>query len=166
MARHLYTLSIAMSVTSLALLVARPATAETVTLGIGTQDTTTNTVTAGVVIRQLRLLEKYLPKDGKYANIKFELEWQNFTSGPPVTNAMMANKLQIGMMGDYPLIVNGFTFDSNPESKSRLIGIAAYSLRAPATAWSSTRIPLTTISPISRASSSACRSVRPPTAWF
>lgn len=41
---------------------------------------------------------------------------------------MMANKLQIGMMGDYPLIVNGFTFDSNPESKSRLIGIAAYSL--------------------------------------
>ena len=114
--------------TSLALLLAQPAAAETVTLGIGTQDTTTNTVTAGVVIRQLHLLEKYLPKDGKYANIKFELEWQNFTSGPPVTNAMMANKLQIGMMGDYPLIVNGFTFDSNPESKSRLIGIAAYSL--------------------------------------
>ena len=128
MVRHLPTLSIAMSVTSLALLLAQPAAAETVTLGIGTQDTTTNTVTAGVVIRQLHLLEKYLPKDGKYANIKFELEWQNFTSGPPVTNAMMANKLQIGMMGDYPLIVNGFTFDSNPESKSRLIGIAAYSL--------------------------------------
>ncbi len=128
MVRHLPTLSIAMSVTSLALLLAQPASAETVALGIGTQDTTTNTVTAGVVIRQLHLLEKYLPKDGKYANIKFELEWQNFTSGPPVTNAMMANKLQIGMMGDYPLIVNGFTFDSNPESKSRLIGVAAYSL--------------------------------------
>jgi NitT/TauT family transport system substrate-binding protein len=32
------------------------------------------------------------------------------------------------MMGDYPLIVNGFTFESNPESKSRLIGVAAYSL--------------------------------------
>ena len=128
MVRHLPTLSIAMSVTSLALLLAQPALAETVTLGIGTQDTTTNTVTAGVVIRQLHLLEKYLPKDGKYANIKFELEWQNFTSGPPVTNAMMANKLQIGMMGDYPLIVNGFTFESNPESKSRLIGVAAYSL--------------------------------------
>ena len=31
---------------------------------------------------------------------------------------MMANKLQIGMMGDYPLVVNGFTFQSNPESKS------------------------------------------------
>jgi NitT/TauT family transport system substrate-binding protein len=119
---------LAASIASLAAFVAPPASAETVTLGIGTQDTTTNTVTAGVVIRQLHLLEKYLPKDGKYNNIKFELDWQNFTSGPPVTNAMMANKLQIGMMGDYPLIVNGFTFESNPESKSRLIGIAAYSL--------------------------------------
>src|SRR6201991_4730703 len=126
MARHLATLSIAISVT--ALMLAQPAAAETVTIGIGTQDTTTNTVTAGVVIRQLHLLEKYLPTDGKYANIKFELDWQNFTSGPPVTNAMMANKLQFGMMGDYPLIVNGFTFENNPESKSRLIAVAAYSL--------------------------------------
>src|SRR5882724_10112364 len=96
-------------------------------VGIGTQDTTTNTVTAGTIIRQLKLLEKYLPKDGKYANIKFEFEWNNFTSGPPVTNGMMANKLQFGMMGDYPLVVNGFTFQTNPESKSRLIAVAAYS---------------------------------------
>src|SRR5246500_4258948 len=97
-----------------------------VTVGIGTQDTTTNTVTAGTIIRQLNLFEKYLPKDGKYANLKFEFEWNNFTSGPPVTNGMMANKLQFGMMGDYPLVVNGFTFHNNPESKSRLIAVAAY----------------------------------------
>jgi NitT/TauT family transport system substrate-binding protein len=97
-----------------------------VKIGIGTQDTTTNTVTSGVVIRQLKLLEKHLPKDGKYANIKFELEWQNFTSGPPVTNVMMANKAQFGTMGDYPSIVNGFTFSTNPESQSRLIAVAAY----------------------------------------
>jgi NitT/TauT family transport system substrate-binding protein len=97
-----------------------------VTVGIGTQDTTTNTVTAGTIVRQLKLLEKYLPKDGKYANLKFEFEWNNFTSGPPVTNGMMANKLQFGMMGDYPLVVNGFTFQNNPESKSRLIAVAAY----------------------------------------
>jgi NitT/TauT family transport system substrate-binding protein len=97
-----------------------------VKIGIGTQDTTTNTVTTGVIIRQLKLLEKHLPKDGKYADIKFEFDWNNFTSGPPVTNGMMANKLQFGAMGDYPLIVNGFTFQSNPESQSRLIAVAAY----------------------------------------
>ena len=106
------------------------ASAQTVVpLGIGTQDTTTNTVTTGVVIRQLKLLDKYLPKDGKYANIKFEPDWQNFTSGPPVTNGMMADKLQFGAMGDYPLVVNGFTFSNNPDSKSRLIAVAAYSLQ-------------------------------------
>ena len=110
-----------------ALIVAPAANAQTtVTISIGTQDTTTNTVATGTVIRHLQLLEKYLPKDGKYANTKFELEWQNFTSGPPVTNAMMANKLHFGVMGDYPLIVNGFTFQSNPESKSKLIAVAAY----------------------------------------
>src|SRR5258708_21826071 len=97
-----------------------------VTIGIGTQDTTTHTLTAGGIIKQLKLLEKYLPKDGKYAGIKFEFEWNNFTSGPPVTNGMMASKLQFGMMGDYPLVVNGFTFQSNPESKSRLVAVAAY----------------------------------------
>jgi NitT/TauT family transport system substrate-binding protein len=98
----------------------------TIKIGIGTQDTTTNTVTTGVVIRQLKLFEKYLPTDGKYAGTKFELEWNNFTSGPPVTNGMMANKLHFGAMGDYPLIVNGYTFQGNPESKSRLIAVAAY----------------------------------------
>lgn len=106
-----------------------PALAQTnVTIGIGTQDTTTNTVTTGVVIRELKLLEKYLPKDGKYANITFKLDWQNFTSGPPVTNGMMADKLQFGGMGDFPLVVNGYTFQSNPQSKSQLISVAAYNI--------------------------------------
>ena len=119
----------AIAVAAAALISTNPASAQTtVTVGIGTQDTTINTATTGTIIRQLHLLERYLPKDGKYANIKFEFEWQNFTSGPPVTNGMMANKLQFGMMGDYPLVVNGFTFENNPESKSRLIAVSAYSL--------------------------------------
>jgi NitT/TauT family transport system substrate-binding protein len=112
-----------------AILCASPGHAQTaVTIGIGTQDTTTNTVTTGVVIRELKLLEKHLPKTGKYANVKFQLDWNNFTSGPPVTNGMMANKLQFGAMGDYPLVVNGYTFQSNPESKSQLIAVAAYNI--------------------------------------
>jgi len=100
----------------------------TVTVGMGIQNTTTNTVTVGAVIRQLNLLEQYLPKNGKYANINFQFDWENFTSGPPVTNAMMAGKLQFGTMGDYPLIVNGFTFQNNPDSKSRLVAVDAYNI--------------------------------------
>lgn len=106
--------------------IAAPAFAETVTVGIGTQNTTTNTVTGGVIIKELGLMDKYLPKTGKYKDITFKFDWQNFTSGPPVTNGMIANKLQIGMMGDYPLLVNGATFQHSPETKSELIAIIAY----------------------------------------
>lgn len=105
---------------------ALPAQAEVVTVGIGTQNTTTNTVTGGIVLKELGLLEKHLPKTGRYKDIEFKIEWQNFTSGPPVTNGMVANTLQIGMMGDYPLLVNGATFQAMPDARSRLIALIAY----------------------------------------
>lgn len=102
------------------------AKAETIRIGIGIQNTTSNTVTGGIVLKELQLLEKYLPKAGKYKDAKFELDWRNFTSGPPITNGMVANKLQIGMMGDYPLLVNGATFQAGTETRSELIAIIAY----------------------------------------
>ena len=117
--RSLALRSLAMGLVATSALAGLPAAAQTITIGIGTQDTTTNTVTTGVVIKELKLLDKYLPKDGKYAGATYNVEWQNFTSGPPVTNGMMADKLQFGGMGDYPLVVNGYTFQSNPQSKSR-----------------------------------------------
>jgi NitT/TauT family transport system substrate-binding protein len=55
---------------ALAQAVALPAFArQEVVIGIGTQNTTTNTVTGGVVIKEMKLLEKYLPKSGKYKDI-------------------------------------------------------------------------------------------------
>jgi NitT/TauT family transport system substrate-binding protein len=99
---------------------------EVITLGIGTQNTTTNTVTGGVVLKELKLLEKHLPKTGKYANIEWQLDWQNFTSGPPITNGMVAGKLQIGMMGDYPLLVNGATGQQNKGNETQLVAVIAY----------------------------------------
>ena len=107
------------------------AQAETVTVGIGTQNTTTNTVTGGIVIEKLGLMDKYLAdlkKTPKYKDIDFKFDWQNFTSGPPVTNGMVANKLQIGMMGDYPLLVNGATFQAGTETKTELIALIAYNV--------------------------------------
>ena len=97
----------------------------TIEIGIGTQNTTTNTVTGGVVLKELGLLEKHLPKTGKYQNVKYVLNWQNFTSGPPITNGMMADKIQIGMMGDYPLMVNGATGQAT-NNPTQLVAIIAY----------------------------------------
>ena len=99
--------------------------AETIEIGIGTQNTTTNTVTGGVVIKELKLLEKYLPKTGKYQGVDYKIDWQNFTSGPPVTNGMMANRIQIGMMGDYPLMVNGAT-GQETKNETQLVAVIAY----------------------------------------
>jgi NitT/TauT family transport system substrate-binding protein len=101
------------------------ANAQTIDIGIGTQHTTTNTVTGGIVIKELGLLEKHLPKSGKYQGVKYNLDWQNFTSGPPITNGMMANRIHIGMMGDYPLLVNGAT-GQQTKNETQLVAIIAY----------------------------------------
>jgi len=105
-----------------------PATAlaqKEIVIGIGTQNTTTNTVTGGIVIKELGLMEKYLPKTGQYKDVKFKIDWQNFTSGPPITNGMMADKIHIGMMGDYPLLVNGAT-GQQTRNETLLVAIIAY----------------------------------------
>jgi NitT/TauT family transport system substrate-binding protein len=80
---------------------------ETVRIAIGTQDTTINCATAGLIVRQGKLLEQHLPKSGRYQNVKYEIVWKNFTSGPPLTSEMVAGKLDIGMMGDFPAVLNG-----------------------------------------------------------
>jgi len=112
----------------LSLAAAAPAWAarQEVVIGIGTQNTTTNTVTGGVVLKELKLIEKYLPHTGKYKDISFKLDWQNFTSGPPITNGMMARKLHIGMMGDYPLLVNGATGQAQVGNETQLVAVIAY----------------------------------------
>jgi NitT/TauT family transport system substrate-binding protein len=113
---------------AIGLLIALPALSrEEVVIAIGTQNTTTNTVTGGVVLKEMKLIEKYLPKTGKYKDIDFKLDWQNFTSGPPVTNGMMAKKLDIGMMGDYPLTVNGATGQAQAGNETQLVAIIGYS---------------------------------------
>ncbi|HEX4368383.1 MAG TPA: ABC transporter substrate-binding protein, partial [Rhodopila sp.] len=99
--------------------------AETLDIGIGVQDTTTNTVTGGAVLREMGLLKQMLPKTGKYKNITYSLSWQNFTSGPPITNGMMANNIQIGMMGDYPLLIDGATGQATG-NQTELVAILAY----------------------------------------
>jgi len=86
------------------------AQAETIRVAIGTQDTTINCATGGLLIRELKLLEKYLPKDGKYKDVTWDIQWKNFTSGAPLTGEMVADKLDIGSMADFPGANNGAAF--------------------------------------------------------
>jgi NitT/TauT family transport system substrate-binding protein len=109
----------------LVLLWAAPATAgETIRIAIGTQDTTINTIHAGLVIRELKLLDKHLPRTGKYKDVSYDIVWKNFTSGPPLNGEMLAGKLDIGSLGDFPSILNGVSF---AKAGSRSVYIATLS---------------------------------------
>eukprot|EP01034_Spumella_vulgaris_P043444 gene43444-53954_t len=94
----------------LALAVTGAANAETIRIAIGTQDTTINCATGGLLIRELKLLEKFLPRDGKYKDAQYDIQWKNFTSGAPLTNEMVAGKLDLGSMADFPGSFNGAAF--------------------------------------------------------
>lgn len=95
---------------ALALTFAASAHGETIRVAIGTQDTTINCATGGLLIRELKLLEKHLPRDGKYKGVTYDVQWKNFTSGAPLTNEMVADKLDIGAMADFPGSNNGAAF--------------------------------------------------------
>lgn len=89
-----------------------PAQAETIRIAIGTQDTTINCAAGGLLIRELGLLDKYLPHDGAYKDAQYDIQWKNFTSGAPLTNEMVAGKLDFGAMADFPGAFNGVAFET------------------------------------------------------
>jgi len=105
-----------MKITSLLLIVGLWASVieaeETIRIGIGTQDTTINCATGGAVVRALHLLEKYLPHEGKYKDVKYDIVWHNFTSGPPLNSELLANKLDIGNMADFPAVLGATAFQT------------------------------------------------------
>ncbi|HYQ01273.1 MAG TPA: ABC transporter substrate-binding protein [Polyangiaceae bacterium] len=78
---------------------------ETVRVAIGTQDTTINCATGGPLVRELHLLEKYLPKTGRYRHVKFEIEWQNQPTGAQLNSKYLANQLDIVQMADFPSVL-------------------------------------------------------------
>jgi len=44
--------------------------AETIDISIGHQSMCTDTYTAGIVVKELKLIDKHLPRDGKYAGVR------------------------------------------------------------------------------------------------
>jgi sulfonate transport system substrate-binding protein len=106
-----------------------PVSAKTIEIGIGHQSMCTDTYSAGIVIKELKLLEKHLPHTGKYKDAKYDIKWSDYSSGGPITNQMLANKLNIGVMGDYPLIVNGAKFQATKSLRSLYVAGTGYNLK-------------------------------------
>lgn len=101
---------------------------EVIRISIGTQDQVINTAVGGATVRELGLLEKHLPTDGKYEGVEYDIQWSSYTSGPPITNKMLANQIDIGLMGDFPAVINLIKFQEEVEGvESTFIGTLAYS---------------------------------------
>jgi sulfonate transport system substrate-binding protein len=94
-------------------LVAAPArAAETVRIAIGTQDTTINCAAGGPLVRELHLLEKYLPKTGRYADVSYDIHWENQPTGAQLNSKYLANQLDIVMMADFPSVIGATALEA------------------------------------------------------
>ncbi|UBU17895.1 ABC transporter substrate-binding protein [Nonomuraea gerenzanensis] len=89
---------------------------------IGYQSKTINTVTAGTLLRSLGYLEQRLGD-------RYAVEWQDYDTGAPITAKMVAGKIDIGSMGDYPLLINAARTQAIPAARTELISITGYNLR-------------------------------------
>ncbi|MGW3625291.1 ABC transporter substrate-binding protein [Streptomyces sp. NPDC000880] len=105
------------------------ADSSTVVVNIGYQSKTINTVTAGTLLRERGTFERKLNAIGKAKGVRYRVVWQDFPSGPPLTAQMIAGKVDIGSMGDYPVLVNGSKTAEFPDARSELVAVTGYNLR-------------------------------------
>src|SRR3954453_4842739 len=99
----------------------------TVTVTVGYQSKTINTVTAGTLLRSLGYFEKQLNslRDGH----TYKVDWQDYATGAPITAQMTAGKIDIGSMGDFPLLINAARGKQSPQTTTKMIAVTGYNLR-------------------------------------
>lgn len=100
---------------------------ETITINIGVQNGTVPSISGGLILQRLKLLEHFLPRTGRYGQVKYDIQWHNFSSGMPIAERLRSQKLDIGILGDYPLlqsaIPNSDTASNNPTQLVSFVSI-------------------------------------------
>ena len=92
---------------------------DTVRVVVGYQSKTINTVTAGTLLRAQGYLEQRLQTITDSTGVEYTVEWQDYDTGAPITAQMVAEKIDIGSMGDYPMLINGSRTQANPNAANR-----------------------------------------------
>jgi NitT/TauT family transport system substrate-binding protein len=106
----------------------RPAADGTVQVVIGYQSKTINTVTAGTLLRSLGYFEQRLHALGARTGTTYQVSWQDYSAGAPITAQMLAGKIDIGSMGDYPLLINGSRAAQAADDRTTMISVTGYNL--------------------------------------
>lgn len=100
--------------------------ADTVDVVVGYQSKTINTVTAGTLLRAQGYLERRLGDITTRTGTKYNVTWQDYDTGAPITAQMVAEKIDIGSMGDYPMLINGSKTQTNERAKSEIVSVTGY----------------------------------------
>ena len=103
--------------------------ADAVNVVVGYQSKTINTVTAGTLLRAQEYLEHRLSDVTKRTGTKYHVVWEDYDTGAPITAQMVAEKIDIGSMGDYPLLINGSKTQANPRATTELVSVTGYSAK-------------------------------------
>ncbi|SHI07386.1 ABC transporter substrate-binding protein [Streptomyces sp. 3214.6] len=98
----------------------------TVTVTVGYQSKTINTVTAGTLLRSLGYFEKQL--NALHDGHTYRVDWQDYATGAPITAQMTAGKIDIGSMGDFPLLINAAR-GKQLGKPTHLVSVTGYNLR-------------------------------------
>lgn len=98
---------------------------EILTLNIGIQNGTIPTVTAGLIIQRLGLLEHFLPRDRRYSNLHYQIRWCDFPTGAPIVEGLATGQLNIGILGDYPLLLSAVRSHETTVHSTRLVSFVA-----------------------------------------
>ncbi|MBW4490793.1 MAG: LysR family transcriptional regulator [Trichocoleus desertorum ATA4-8-CV12] len=100
---------------------------ETITIRIGMQNATIPTVTGGLVIQRLGLLEHFLPRNGRYSSTQYQIQWQDFSLGAPIIQGLQSGQLDIGLLGDYPSLLSAVPPSGSPHpvTKTRLVSFVS-----------------------------------------
>ncbi|MBM4795831.1 ABC transporter substrate-binding protein [Streptomyces sioyaensis] len=101
---------------------------KTVTVTVGYQSKTINTVTAGTLLRSLGSFERALRAQGRRDGRTYKVRWQDYATGAPITAQMVAGKVDIGSMGDFPLLINAAR-GTQLHAPTRLVSVTGYNLR-------------------------------------
>ncbi|WP_121833383.1 ABC transporter substrate-binding protein [Streptomyces sp. S1] len=102
--------------------------AKSVTVTVGYQSKTINTVTAGTLLRSLGYFEEELAAQGRKDGVAYRVNWQDYATGAPITAQMTAGKIDIGSMGDFPLLLNAAR-GKQLKQPTRLVSVTGYNLR-------------------------------------
>ena len=71
-------------------------------------------------------LERRLNDISTRTGTKYNVTWQDYDTGAPITAQMVAEKIDIGSMGDYPMLINGSKTQANERARTEIVSVTGY----------------------------------------